>query len=408
MQIIYLANRWPSLSQTAAGTRSLQLLHLLQENDYQVTIASFFPTDTFSDELKQLGYECISLRLNDLGLVDYFKSKAYKVAFFDTFLMEEKLGWVIREAIPECINVLDTQDLHFLRRARSKAPSFSTADHKLNLNNSYTYREMASIYRCDLSLIISLPEMKLLQNKFHVNSKSLLYLPFLYDDALFYESKKNKFSTRSGLILLGNFLHIPNLDQAKFVIQQLSETIGEKLPNCSIKIIGAFPSQHLIDLAKNKKNIELLGYQDDLVAHFAACRMMIAPLRFGAGLKGKLFEAMLHELPFVASEVAAEGILGLNDQYIATCETEFINKLTAVYLSESNWKKAQKHQHQLLSTHFLKSDFENQLIGKLEEIQKHVQEHRNGLFHQNFFNYHQLQSTKYFSKWIELKNRSQY
>ena len=377
MQIIYLANRWPSLSQTAAGTRSLQLLHLLQENNYQVTIASFFPTDTFSDELKQLGYECISLRLNDLGLVDYFKSKAYKVAFFDTFLMEEKLVWVIREAIPECINVLDTQDLHFLRRARSKAPSFSTADHKLNLNNSYTYREMASIYRCDLSLIISLPEMKLLQNKFHVNSKSLLYLPFLYDDALFYESKKNKFSTRSGLILLGNFLHIPNLDQAKFVIQQLSETIGEKLPNCSIKIIGAFPSQHLIDLAKNKKNIELLGYQDDLVAHFAACRMMIAPLRFGAGLKGKLFEAMLHQL-------------------------------TAVYLSESNWKKAQKHQHQLLSTHFLKSDFENQLIGKLEEIQKHVQEHRNGLFHQNFFNYHQLQSTKYFSKWIELKNRSQY
>ena len=208
-------------------------------------------------------------------------------------------------------------------------------------------------------------------------------------------------------MLLGNFLHQPNLDQAKFVIQQLNDQIQEKLPDCPIKIIGAHPPQHLIDLAKNKKNIELLGYQDDLTAHFAECRMMIAPLRFGAGLKGKLFDAMLHQLPFIASEIAAEGVLGLNDRYIAKCETEFIDKLTAVYLSESNWIKAQNHQHQLLSTHFLKSDFEDQFIDKLEEIGKHLQEHRNELFYQNFLNYHQLQSTKYFSKWIELKNRSQ-
>ena len=407
MQIIYLANRWPNPSQTAAGTRSLQLLQLLQENDYQVTIASFFPADTFSQQLEQQGFQCVSLELNDSGLVDFFKSKTYEIAFFDTFLMEEKLGWVIREAIPKCMTVLDTQDLHFMRYARSKAPSFSIADHKLNLNDSPTYREIASIYRCDLTLVISLAEIKLLQNEFQINSKCLLYLPFLLDDAPLNQSNKNDFSARKGLMLLGNFLHQPNLDQAKFVIQQLSYQIQEKLPECSIKIIGAHPPQHLIDLAKNKKNIELLGYQEDLTAHFAECRMMIAPLRFGAGLKGKLFDAMLHQLPFIASEIAAEGVLGLNDRYIAKCETEFIDKLTAVYLSESTWIKAQNRQHQLLSTHFLKSDFDNQFLDKLEEIRKHLQEHRNKLFYQNFLNYHQLQSTKYFSKWIELKNRSQ-
>ena len=408
MQIIYLANRWPNPSLTAAGTRSLQLLQLLKENNYQVAIASFFPADTFSQQLEQQGFQCFSLELNDSGLVDYFKSKGYKIAFFDTFLMEEKLGWVIREAIPECITVLDTQDLHFLRNARSKTPSFSIADHQLNLNNPFTYREIAAIYRCDLTLVISLSEMKLLQNEFHINSKCLLYLPFLYDDAPSNQSKKNDFSVREGLMLLGNFLHQPNLDQAKFVIQQLSYQIQEKLPNCSIKIIGAYPPQYLVDLAKNQKNIELLGFQDDLTAHFAECRMMIAPLRFGAGLKGKLFDAMLHQLPFIASEVAAEGLLGLSDRYIAKCETDFTDKLAAVYLSESNWIKAQKHQHQLLSTHFLKSDFEDLFIGKLEDIQNHLQEHRNKLFYQNFLNYHQWQSTKYFSKWIEIKNKSQH
>ena len=193
MRIIYLANRWPNPSQTAAGTRTLQLVKLLQENDYQITIASFFSADTFSQELEQQGFQCLSLELNDSGLVDYFKSKAYKIAFFDTFLMEEKLGWVIREAIPECMTVLDTQDLHFLRYARSKKPSFSIADHQLNLNDSYTYREIASIYRCDLTLVISLAEMKLLQNEFHIDSKCLLYLPFLYDDAPFNQSKKMTF-----------------------------------------------------------------------------------------------------------------------------------------------------------------------------------------------------------------------
>ena len=407
MQIIYLANRWPNPSHTAAGTRSLQLLRLLQKRDHQITIASFLSADTFSIELEQQGFQCVSLELNDSGLVDYFKSKTYEIAFFDTFLMEEKLGWVIREAIPKCMTVLDTQDLHFMRYARSKAPSFSIADHKLNLNNSPTYREIASIYRCDLTLVISLAEMKLLQNEFHIDSKCLLYLPFLYDDFPFHQSKKNDFSARKGLMLLGNFLHQPNLDQAKFVIQQLSYQIQKKLTDCPIKIIGAHPPKHLIDLAKNQKNIELLGYQDDLTTHFAKCRIMIAPLRFGAGLKGKLFDAMLHQLPFIASEIAAEGILGLSDLYIAKCKTEFINKLTAVYLSESSWIKAQIHQHQLLSTHFMKSDFEDQFIDKLEEIRNHLQEHRNKLFYQNFLNYHQLQSTKYFSKWIELKNRSQ-
>ena len=407
MQIIYLANRWPNPSQTAAGTRSLQLLELLKENNYQVTIAGFFPADHDAQELEKKGFQYISLALNDSGLVDFFRSKAYKIAFFDTFLMEEKLGWVIREALPNCMSVLDMQDLHFLRYARSQKPSLSIKNQTLDFNNQYTYREIASIFRCDLSLVISLAEMKWLQQKFHIDEKALFYLPFLYNAKTKSHIIADDFSQRNHLLMLGNFLHQPNLDQAKFVIQQLSYQIQEKLPNCSIKIIGAYPPQHLIDLAKNKKNIELLGYQGDLSTHFAECKMMITPLRFGAGLKGKLFDAMQHQLPFVASEIAAEGLLGLSDRYIGKSETDFTDKLAAVYQSESNWIKAQWHQHQILSTHFLKSDFEDLFIDKLEEIRKHLQEHRNKLFYQNFFKYHQWQSTKYFSKWIEIKNKSQ-
>jgi glycosyltransferase involved in cell wall biosynthesis len=407
MRIIYLANRWPNPSQTAAGTRSLQLLQILQAKGHRVTIASFFPADTFSQKLEQLGFECKSLELNDSNTAGYLRSKDFDIAVFDTFLMEEKLSWMVRDAIPGCMTILDTQDLHFLRYARSKSPSFSIKDHALDLNNPFTYREIASIYRCDLTLVISLAEMKLLQENFHIDPQSLFYLPFLYDDQRSVKNAADGPNNRKGLMLLGNFLHQPNLDQVKFVIQQLSAHLQEKLPNCTIKIIGAYPPQHLIDLTKNKKNIELLGYQDDLTVQFAECRMMIAPLRFGAGLKGKLFDAMLHQLPFIASEVAAEGVLGLNDLYIAKCEKGFIDKLTAVYSSGSNWEKAQNHQHQLLSTHFQKSDFEDRFTEKLEDIRKHLQEHRNKLFYQNFLNYHQLQSTKYFSKWIELKNRSQ-
>ena len=94
-------------------------------------------------------------------------------------MIEEQFGWRVAENCPSAIRILDTIDLHFLRKGREEAYKKSKNYTDEFLINDFTKREIASIYRCDLSLIISEFEMKLLQDKFNINSSLILYLPFL-------------------------------------------------------------------------------------------------------------------------------------------------------------------------------------------------------------------------------------
>ena len=406
MKLIYLANRWPNPSETAAATRSFQVIDIFREMGYEIRIASFSPADHTVATLKSSGIECIHLKLNDSSLMEHLATEDYDIAVFDTFLMEEKLSWMFCETLPECMTVLDLQDVHSLRYARAKRPSFSSSKKALDFDNEITYREMASIYRSDLTLVISYAEVKLLKEDFNIDHQHLLYLPFLFDPIDSNSLVPNTFDDRNDLLMLGNFLHKPNLDQVKFTINELYGALQASLPDVVIKIIGAYPPQQLRDLAKNKKNVQLLGYQEDLKPFLDNSRLMIAPLRFGAGLKGKLFDAMRNGLPFVASEVASEGILGLADTYIPKSPEEFIDKSVNIYTSSSAWRKAQFDQHQLLHTHFAKQDHTLRVKSKMNDILSHLTEHRKKLFFRNFLEYHQLRSTEYFSKWLELKNGS--
>src|SRR5690606_12663340 len=94
----------------------------------------------------------------------------------DRFVSEEQFGWRVSQECPNAVQILDTEDLHFLRSAREKA--FKKKE-EINLYNETTIREIASILRCDLSLIISEFEMNLLLNEFHIAPELLYYLPFI-------------------------------------------------------------------------------------------------------------------------------------------------------------------------------------------------------------------------------------
>src|SRR5699024_7195355 len=101
---------------------------------------------------------------------------------FDRFITEEQFGWRVAEQCPQTLRILDTEDLHCLRRARKKAineeRSFAPED---LLNEETAKREIASIFRCDLSLVISEYELKLLQDLFKIDKTLLHYLPFMLD-----------------------------------------------------------------------------------------------------------------------------------------------------------------------------------------------------------------------------------
>ena len=161
--ILIIAFVWPEPASTAAGNRMLQLIHYFLDNKYQITVASTAAESELSLNLNTLGVQKASIQLNHSSFDEFIMKLDPQIVLFDRFLTEEQFGWRVAEFAPNALRILDTEDLHSLRHTREKCfkkgNSFFTDSW---LKNDITKREIASIYRSDITLIISSYEMYLL------------------------------------------------------------------------------------------------------------------------------------------------------------------------------------------------------------------------------------------------------
>ncbi|MBC7494457.1 MAG: glycosyltransferase, partial [Flavobacterium sp.] len=146
---------WPEPKSSAAGNRMLQLIFMFQEMNYKVTFASAAQNLEFSEDLNNYNVTAAPILLNDSSFDIFCKNLQPDVVLFDRFLTEEQFGWRVTLVCKNAIKILDTEDLHSLRLCRQKAvienKKFDIAD---MIQSDIAKREMASIYRCDLSLMV--------------------------------------------------------------------------------------------------------------------------------------------------------------------------------------------------------------------------------------------------------------
>ena len=165
-RLLAIGHIWPEPSTTAAGNRMLQLLRAFLDRDYEITFASVAVRTEYSHDLTTLGIEEVSIKLNHNSFEDLVKKKDPDIVVFDRFMVEEQFGWRIAESCPNAIRVLNTEDLHSLREYRElclkRDSTFTTTDW---LQRDKTKREVASIFRSDLTLLVSSFEKNLLQEK---------------------------------------------------------------------------------------------------------------------------------------------------------------------------------------------------------------------------------------------------
>ena len=272
----------------------------------------------------------------------------------------------------------------------------------MGLINDVFKREIASILRCDLSLIISEFEMNLLIEKFRIDENILFYLP------LFGEVKKpeTSFSERKNFISIGNFLHEPNW-QTVLQLKKIWKDIKNQLPEAEIHIYGAYASEKVFQLHNEKEGFIIKGRAESVETVFNTAKVLLAPIPFGAGIKGKLLESMQFGLPNVTSAVGAEAMHGNLDWngFITDNETEFVEKAVQLYQDENLWQKFQENGFNIIENRFKKELFEPHFIHKIQEIYENLESHRNQNFLGQILQHHTLQSTKYLSKWIEEKNK---
>lgn len=400
--LIIIGKVFPEPNSTAAGSRMIQLMDLFLAQNYQITFLSTASISENSFDLSSKNIQFQNILLNDDSFDELIKNLNPEIVIFDRFTTEEQFGWRVSEQVPNAIKILDTEDLHFLRNAREKAFKQNKILENSDLINDVFKREIASILRCDLSLIISEFEMNLLIEKFKMDENILFYLP------LFGEVKKPKtsFPERKNFISIGNFLHEPNW-QTVLQLKKLWKDIKKQLPEAEIHIYGAYATEKVFQLHNEKEGFIIKGRAECVETVFNSAKVLLAPIPFGAGIKGKLLESMQFGLPNVTSAVGAEAMHGNLDWngFITDNETEFVEKAVLLYQDENFWRKSQENGFKIIENRFKKELFEPNFIHKIQEISENLESHRNQNFLGQILQHHTLQSTKYLSKWIEEKNK---
>lgn len=407
--VLILGFVWPEPNSSAAGGRMVQLISIFKEQGFDVTFASPAMDSDYMIDLNSLGVSKKSIALNCSSFDVFVKELNPTIVLFDRFMMEEQFGWRVAENCPDALRLLDTEDLHCLRLARQKAfkekRPFSTDN---LLVEEVAKREIASILRCDVSLMIAEYEMKLLKSVFNIDSSLLYYLPLLLEPIENSTIRKlPSFEDRNNFVFIGNFLHEPNWNAVQYLKETIWPLIRMQMPEAVLRIYGAYPSQKVLQLHQPKQGFYIMGRANDAQEVVRNARVVLAPLRFGAGIKGKLLEAMQCGSPSVTTTMGAESMCGdLPWNGFVTDDAQvFADKAIELYQEKNLWLKAQQHGFEIIEKRYLKSVFADDFVKHILKIQTHLIQHRLHNFMGTLLQHHTLTSTKYMSRWIEEKNR---
>lgn len=405
--LLVIALVWPEPASTAAGVRMMQLLQVFKNQGYRITIASAASKSAYSADMVALGYKTAEIKMNDGSFDVFVKELNPDVVLFDRFLTEEQFGWRVAENCPQALRVLDTEDLHSLRHVREhcfkKEIPFTT---DAWLADDKTKREIASIYRCDLSLIISSYEMELLTEVLKIDKSLLLLLPFMVNE-IGDDCSWKTFEQRQDFIFIGGGKHAPNIDAVKCLKTIIWPLVHKQLPEATMHIYGAYLPQQLLEMHNQKEKFLVHGRADNVDAIMQNAKVCLAPLRFGAGIKGKLLSAMQNGTPSVTTTLGAEGMHGILDWngYIENDHSAFVEAAVRLYTKKEAWQTAQDQAKTLVNTLYNKTSLENILANSIAQLQQHITTHRKQNFIGALLQHQTMSATKFMSKWIEEKSR---
>lgn len=403
LRVLIIGLVWPEPTSSAAGWRMLQLIDELKKITNDIHFACAASKSIASHPLDELDVISHDIVLNDSSFNDFITDLVPDVVVYDRFITEEQFGWRVKQAFPNIISVLDNEDLHFVRRARTTAFKTNT---DVNYDTPDTFRELSSIYRSDLSIIISKFEYDLLINHFNIPAKQLLYLPFI--EAEISNEKKDQlpdFNNRKDFMFIGNFIHEPNY-QTVLQLKKIWISIKKRLPNTQIHIYGAYASQKVLQLNNVSDGFIIKGKADNVNLTMQQYRVLVAPIPFGAGLKGKFVDGFKNGLPNVTSKIGAEGMFAENwGGFIAENETDFVEAVYKLYEDEAEWNRAVANGFDILNSQFSENVWGGVLKDAVLKIYENIEAHRSNLFVQKILWQNGLQAVKYMSLWIEQKNK---
>ena len=399
--ILYLSAIWPEWNATAAGVRSQQLLTQWHRMGYTVYLGSAGKNQQWKKKWEKIGIIPYPIVLNQPTIFKGLLAHPPDAVIYDRFYLEEQYSWQIREFFPQCRHIIDTQDLHSLRLARQKDLNLGKdpLETSLNIEESLTLRELSAFYRADYSLFTSTVEMDILDKNFCFPKDKMGYLPLFYQDSLSVNSVS--FSERKHCCFIGNYRHLPNLDAVKWFSKKVWPLIKEKLSGVQLHLYGSYLPAEVKELSNNE--VVVKGQAPEVISTLQKYRINFAPLRFGAGLKGKVLEASRAGTPTLGSPIALEGFHPKESWKDATARTleEWIEKSVLLYFNKDSWEKFSTQSKASVSQYYLAKNW-------LPELKECVEGQKpKSCITTNLLRFQNNQSAKFLAKsLIERKRKS--
>jgi len=405
-KILVIGYVWPEPNSSAAGSHMISILRLYKEQKWQVEFATPAQESDHAIDLEKEGISTHKITLNCDSFDDYITTYQPNIVLFDRFMMEEQFGWRVEKSCPSALKILDTEDLQCLRHARYIAHKAQREMSKNDLLSDLAKREIAAILRCDISLIISSFEMELLTTTFKVDASLLHYLPFMVNLEKLPKTTKS-FKERQHFMTIGNFRHAPNWDMVLH-LQEIWRLIRKQIPKAELHVYGSYPPPKATALHNPKIGLHIKGWAKSAFDVMEESRICLAPIRFGAGIKGKLLDAMIMQTPSITTSLGSEGMHHQEPWggYITNDIDEFVSAAVQLYNDEERWKKAQTKGRALLYARYDSKLLGKKFIKKIEEVEKNLEEHRLNNFMGAMLKHHSMKSTQYMSQWIAEKNKN--
>ena len=407
-KVLIIGHTWPEPTATAAGERMMQLIYYFKAKKCNIIFGCTAKKNKHSVALDPMGIRSVFLELNSDNFDAFIKEFSPDIVVFDRFITEEQFGWRVSEYAAAALKILDTEDLHSLRDCRKKAIENKAAfDFNKWRNYDLTKREIASIYRCDLSLIISQFEMQLLQEELKIPGSQLLYLPYFLKPINEAQHKNwCPFEERDHFMFVGNGKHQPNIDAVKWLKAEIWPEIRKALPAAELHVYGAYLPKNILDLDDQKTGFRIMGWAEDMVEILDGIRVNLVPLRYGAGIKGKLVKAIFNGVPSITTHIGVEGISNYPhiEKEHPDMSAAFVAQAILAYKNKIHWKALQHTGRMAINTQFDLSVHYLRFSKSIKDTIDNLDRHRANNFVGAMLLHHTMAGSKYMAKWIAAKN----
>jgi len=338
LNILIIDHYVPEFDKDSGSCRMHNILKILIELGHKVTFVgdNLVKLEPYTEILQQYGIEVLyAPYVNSIEGFLIKNGKRFDIVILSRAHIADKYISIVRNHCAKAKVIFDTVDLWHLREMRRAGVE---GDEEI-LKRAMELRELEFklMRMSDLTLVTSPAEKEIVMKE--DPSIRVEVIPNIHE----VRPPRRGFSKRRDIMFLGGFAHPPNVDAIKYFLREVFPIVKRKIPDAKLYVVGSNPTEEVKRLGS--RDVIVTGYVKDLSQYFENCRVFVAPLRYGAGLKGKIGESMAHGLPVVTTSIGAEG-MGLEhgeNALIADEPGKFARCVMMLYANEELWNRLSKN-----------------------------------------------------------------